>query len=573
MENKQIAQIFREIAKLLELKDDNPFKIRAYQKAAQSIEDLEQNIIVLAEQDKLTEIPGIGKDLALKIKEILQTGKLNYHLQLKKEFPEGLLEMIKIPGLGPKTVKKIYEKFKIDTIEKLKEAVLAKKLIGVEGIKDKVQENILRGIELLEQGKSRSPLYIASQIAESFISKLKNAKEVTKIEVAGSLRRRKDTIRDIDILVVSDKPTFVIDKFSSLPMVKEVLSKGATKSSVIENQNNMQVDLRVVEEKSFGSALMYFTGSKEFNIKLRQLAGKNGFKINEYGIFKIKKEKEVWVGGKTEEEIFSILNMQYIPPQLREDRGEIEKASRYNLPKLITLKDIKGDLHIHSNYSDGFATIEQIVDRAQEFGYKYIGICDHSKSLKVAKGLSEKDVYKKLEEIRKINKKSKVYVLCGTEVDIDSDGRLDYKDELLKEFDIVIAAIHTAFKQSKEQLTKRIISACKNKYVNIIAHPTGKLWGVREPYTIDLEEILKVAYDYRVGLEINCYPQRLDLGDLDAMKAKNFGVKLSLGTDSHRLEHLKAIEFGIDVSQRAWLEKGDILNCMELDELFKWLKK
>ncbi|MCM8819780.1 MAG: DNA polymerase/3'-5' exonuclease PolX, partial [Candidatus Omnitrophica bacterium] len=560
MENKQIAQIFREIAKLLELKDDNPFKIRAYQKAAQSIEDLEQNIIVLAEQDKLTEIPGIGKDLALKIKEILQTGKLNYHLQLKKEFPEGLLEMIKIPGLGPKTVKKIYEKFKIDTIEKLKEAVLAKKLIGVEGIKDKVQENILRGIELLEQGKSRSPLYIASQIAESFISKLKNAKEVTKIEVAGSLRRRKDTIRDIDILVVSDKPTFVIDKFSSLPMVKEVLSKGATKSSVIENQNNMQVDLRVVEEKSFGSALMYFTGSKEFNIKLRQLAGKNGFKINEYGIFKIKKEKEVWVGGKTEEEIFSILNMQYIPPQLREDRGEIEKASRYNLPKLITLKDIKGDLHIHSNYSDGFATIEQIVDRAQEFGYKYIGICDHSKSLKVAKGLSEKDVYKKLEEIRKINKKSKVYVLCGTEVDIDSDGRLDYKDELLKEFDIVIAAIHTAFKQSKEQLTKRIISACKNKYVNIIAHPTGKLWGVREPYTIDLEEILKVAYDYRVGLEINCYPQRLDLGDLDAMKAKNFGVKLSLGTDSHRLEHLKAIEFGIDVSQRAWLEKGDILN-------------
>ncbi|MCM8787170.1 MAG: DNA polymerase/3'-5' exonuclease PolX [Candidatus Omnitrophica bacterium] len=572
MENKQIAQIFREIAKLLELKGDNPFKIRAYQKAAQSIEDLEQNIRILAEQDKLTQIDGIGKDLALKIKEILQTGKLDYYLLLKKEFPSGLLEMMEIPTLGPKTVKKIYEKFKIDTVEKLKEAVLAKKLTGIEGIKDKTQENILRGIELLEQRRERIPLYLASQIAESFISQL-NTKEVKKIEIAGSLRRRKDTIRDIDILAVSNKPTFVIDKFSNLPMVKEVLSKGEKKSSVIENQNNMQVDLRVIDEKSFGSALMYFTGSKEFNIKLRQLAAKKGFKINEYGIFKIKKDKEEWIGGKTEEEIFSILKMQYIPPQLREDRGEIEAACNNSLPKPITLKDIKGDLHIHSNYSDGLASISQLVSKAEEFGYKYIAICDHSRSLKVARGLSEKDVYKKLEEIRKINKNSKVYVLFGAEVDIDSDGNLDYKDELLKEFDIVIAAIHTGFKQSKEQITKRIISACKNKYVSIIAHPTGKLWGVREPYAIDLEEILKVAYDYKVGLEINCYPQRLDLNDLDAMKAKNFKVKLSLGTDSHRLEHLKSIAFGIDVSQRAWLEKNDILNCMEPDELFKWLKK
>jgi DNA polymerase (family 10) len=573
MKNQEVVRIFREIAKILELKGDNPFRIRAYERAAQNIESLGQDLEIAVEENSLTDIAGIGTDLAAKIKEIFATGTLKYYEELKKEIPQGLLQMVEIPGLGPKTVKKIYEKFKIDTIEKLQEAARNKKLQSLEGIREKTEENILRGIELLRKGGERTPLHFASTVANNFIEELSQLREIERIEVAGSLRRRKETIKDIDILVISQKLSFVMEKFVSLPLVKEVLAHGETKSSVISRENNMQVDLRVVEKRSFGSALMYFTGSKEFNIKLRQLAIKNGYKVNEYGVFSIKGKTDKWIGGKTEEEIFSLLKMAYIPPELREDRGEIEAAQDDNLPELIVLRDINGDLHVHSKYSDGLASVSEIVQRASELKYKYVGICDHSQGLKVANGLSKKEVYRKVEEIRKINEKSKIKVLCGTEVDIASDGSLDYPDSILKEFDLVIAAIHAGFKQSRMQLTKRIIAACKNKYVNIIAHPTGRLWGVREAYEIDLDEILKVASDYQVALEINCYPQRLDLNDISAMKAKKMGVKLALGSDSHRLEQLAAMELGISVAARGWLEKSDVINCMSLDKLFRWLKK
>lgn len=573
MKNQEIAHIFREIAKILELKGDNPFRIRAYERAAQNIEALGQDIALVAESDKLTDIPGIGTDLALKIKEIVATGKLKYHQELKKQIPQGLLAMLKIPGLGPKTVKRLYEELKIDTIEKLEKAARQKRLRVLEGVREKTEGNILRGIELLKKGGERTLLSLALQVADTFIRELKKMKEVERIEAAGSLRRRKDTIRDIDILIISKNPSLVMERFTSLPLVKEVLAKGETKSSVIAKENNLQVDLRVVKKDSFGSALLYFTGSKEFNIKFRQLAIKENYKVNEYGVFSTKGNAEKWIAGRSEEEIFSLMKMAYIPAELREERGEIEAALEDKLPHLLEIKDIKGDLHVHSKYSDGASSLEEIAKKACEYNYQYIGVCDHSQGLKVARGLSKNEIYKKREEIRRVNKKSKVTLLCGTEVDIDSQGALDYPDNLLKEFDLVVAAIHTGFKQSKEQLTKRLISACKNRYVHIIAHPTGRLWGVREGYEIDLIEILKVAQDYQVALEINCYPQRLDLSDVGVIKTKKMGVKLVLGSDAHILEQLRAMELGVSVARRGWLEKQDVINCMNLEELLKWLKK
>jgi DNA polymerase (family 10) len=347
------------------------------------------------------------------------------------------------------------------------------------------------------------------------------------------------------------------------------LAKGETKSSV-RTKDDVQVDCRVVEEKSFGAALLYFTGAKNFNIKLRQLAIKKGLKINEYGVFK----KDKFVGGKTEEEIFKILGMSYIEPELREDTGEIELAQEFKLPKLIELKDLKGDIHVHSKWSDGGNTIEEIVKACQRKGYSYVAITDHSQSLKVAGGMSIADLKKKRQEIDKINKKLKGFrVLYGTEVDIDSDGKLDYPDEILKEFDIVIAAIHTGFKQSSAQLTKRLVRACQNKYVHIVAHPTGRLWGTRDAYEIDFEQILKVAKETNTHLEINAFPQRLDLNDLNCRRTKEMGVKLALGTDAHTTEQLETMKLGIAVARRGWLTRHDVINTLSVEELLRVIKK
>ncbi|UCD16040.1 MAG: DNA polymerase/3'-5' exonuclease PolX [Candidatus Omnitrophota bacterium] len=569
MKNKEVSRIFREIAQILELKGENPFRIRAYEKAAQNVESLEKDIEVVAKEDKLTSIAGIGVDLAGKIKEIVSTGKLKQYQALKKEFPADVIKMLDIPGLGPKTVKLIYEKLKITTIKKLQDAAKSGRLQTLEGIREKTEENILRGIELVKKGSERVPLSFALDVSAEFLAELRKCKEIDKIEVGGSLRRRKDTIRDIDILVVSKRADTVMNKFVNSKLVKEVLAHGKTKSSVI-SKDNMQVDLRVVENKSFGSALLYFTGSKDFNVKFRQLAIKKGYKVNEYGAFK----KEKYICGKTEEDIFSLMKMAYIPPELRENRGEIEAAQKNKLPRLVKLKDIKGDLHVHSKYSDGTSSIEEIAAQAQLKGYEYVAVTDHSQSLKVAGGMSKERVYKKIDEIKKVNKKfKKIKILIGTEIDILSDGSLDYPQKLLAEFDLVVAAIHSGFKQSKAQITKRLVSACNNKYVNIIAHPTGVLWGTRDPYDVDLEEVFKAARDNEVALEINCHPQRLDLNDVNVMKAKANGVKLTLGTDAHIIDQLSLMELGVDVARRGWLLKEDIINSMPLDKVLKWLKK
>ncbi|MCM8781168.1 MAG: DNA polymerase/3'-5' exonuclease PolX [Candidatus Omnitrophica bacterium] len=569
MQNQLVAQIFRDIAKILEIKDDNPFRIRAYERAAQNIDSLTQNIEDLSREDRLTEIPGIGNDLADKIKEIVNTGRLKFYEDLKKTVPQGIFELLNIPSVGPKTAKLLYSKLKIKNIEDLERAIENNRLQGIFGIKEKTIENIIKGIELLKKGKERLPLVQAIQIADDFINSLKKLAEVKMISSAGSLRRQKETVRDIDILIISNAPQKVMDIFVKLPPVKEILAKGQTKAS-IRTKDDVQVDCRVVEQKAFGAALLYFTGSKNFNIKLRQLAMRKGLKINEYGVFR----KGRFIAGKTEEEIFKCLGMSYIPPELREDTGEIEAAQKHQLPKIIELHEIKGDLHVHSKWSDGGNSIEEIVKACQQRNYSYVAIADHSQSLKIAGGVRIADLKKKKQEIERLNGKlSNFRILFATEVDIDSEGNLDYDEDVLKDFDIVIAAIHSGFKQSKAQLTKRIVRACRNRYVHIIAHPTGRLWGTRDAYEVDMEEILKVAKDTHTHLEINAFPQRLDLDDLNCRKAKEMGVKLAISTDAHTIEQLETIRLGVSVGRRGWLTKEDVINTYPLEELLKMIRK
>ena len=563
MKNKLIAEIFRDIAQILEIKGENHFRIRAYERAGQNIDSFPDDVELLAKENKLKDIPGVGKDLEEKMREIISTGRLKYLDELKKEIPEGLLQMLDVPGIGPKTAKVLYEKLDIQDIVMLERMAAAGKIRELPGMGEKTEENILAGIDIVKKGRERLDLKTAMDIAESFVSGLEKIKEVKKAVAAGSLRRMKETVKDIDILVSSKEHGKVMDAFTALGGVKDVLVKGPAKSSIRTN-DNMQVDVRVVEAESYGAALMYFTGSKEHNIKLRQIAIKKGLKLNEYGIFKGKKR----IAGETEEEMYKALELSYIEPELREDRGEFEASSQNDLPDLVKLSDIKGDLHTHSTWSDGGSSIEEMVIKARELGYEYIAITDHSQGLKIAGGLNRDELKLKRGEIARLGKKYKdIKILFGTEVDIDSSGNLDYPDDVLKEMDIVIGAIHAGFKQSKDAITKRIIKACENKYVHIVAHPTGRLWGSRDAYDIDFQEVFKAARDTNTALEINSFPQRLDLNDINARMAKDSGVKITINTDAHTAEQMDMMRFGVAVARRAWLEKKDVLNTATFNKL------
>lgn len=571
MENQRIARIFEEIADLLEIKGENPFRIRAYRKAALSIDLLAEDVVNLIEERRLEKVPGIGKDLAQKIEEIVRTGTIEQVENLRKEIPPSIIEFLSIPGLGPKTAKIIYDNLKIKSIDELDRMAKEHKLQKLPGIREKTEENIIRGIEILRAGRERRRLDQAISIAKNFINELKNIREVEKISEAGSVRRRKETIKDIDILITSPNPSYVIDKFVLNPMVQEVISKGETRSS-IRTRELMQVDLRIVEPDSFGSALAYFTGSKEHNIKLRDLAKGMGLKLNEYGIFKEKSGEKI--GGREEEEIYRVLGLQYIPPELREDMGEVEVAKEGKIPKLVELEETKGDFHVHSKWSDGGNSIEEIVKYAIKKGYEFIAITDHSKSLGIAKGLDEKKLEAQRKEIEELRGKyPQIKILHGIEVDIKSDGTLDFDNEILSSLDIVIAAIHSGFKQDKETITKRLISAMENPYVYIIAHPSGRLIGERESYNVDMERVLEYARNTGTILEINAYPQRLDLRDIYCKRAKELGVKIAIGTDAHWTSQMEYMEFGVWVARRGWLERNDVLNTYPLEEIKKILKK
>jgi len=577
MKNSEIAQIFNNIATLLEMKDENFFKTRAYRKAAENIESLGEDIADVRKEGRLSTIPGIGQALTEKIGEYLDTGKISAYENLKREIPESLLMLVEIPSIGPKTAKLFYQHLKIKNIDELKKAAEAGRLLGLPGVKERTIEKILSGINILKEGQERMNLGAATHTAESFLDALKKIPEVKRISPAGSLRRMKETIRDIDILVDSAKPAKVMEAFVGLPQVKEIISHGETKSSVLTNEN-VQVDLRVVDSHCYGAALLYFTGSKNFNVKLRQLAIKKKMKVSEYGIFSIKGKGEKFLAGKTEDEVLRVLGLPYIPPELREDIGEAKLFSMLNvggvheppLPKLIDITDIRGELHAHSIWSDGKNSIEEMALAAQARGYQYIAITDHSPSLRVAGGVSVSDLKKKRKEVDTLNKKLKNFrILCGTEVEIDSDGNLDYNDATLSEFDLVIAAVHSGFEQSQAKLTKRILKAVKNKYVRVIAHPTGVHLGKREPYDVDFKEICQAAADTNTFLEINSFPVRLDLNSANVYFAKSHGVKFSVNTDAHSLEHLDYMKFGVAIARRGWLEAKDVLNTLSLRELLE----
>ncbi len=569
MKNQEVAEIFRQVAALLEIKGDNPYRIRAYQRAAQNIEALTVEVEELAAKGKLERIPGIGKDLAQKIKEILETGTLSLYEELKQEVPPELLKFLEIPGMGPKKAKIIYETLGIKSLEELEKACLEHKLSRLPGFGPKTEQNILKGLKFLQQKVGRLPLGLVLPWAEEIVALLKAQSPLERIDIAGSLRRRRETVKDIDILITSKKPLKVMDTFVGLPMVEEVLVKGETKTSVRLRQG-INVDLRVVDPQCYGAALAYFTGSKAHNIRIRELGVQRGLKINEYGIFRGQER----IGGKEEDEVFAAVGLPWISPELREDRGEIEAAQAGKLPHLVAYEEVKGDAHVHSKFSDGAASIEEIASYAQSLGLKWVGICDHSQGLKVAGGLPKEKVWEKREAIRSFNKRSRgVKLLFGTEVDILADGSLDYPDEILKEFDLVIAAIHSGFKQDEVTLTRRIIRAMKNPYVHVIAHPTGRLLGEREPYPLDMEEIIRVAKETKTALEINAYFKRLDLNDIHVRAAKEAGVKLCIGTDAHLVDQMHYLPLGIAVARRGWCEKKDVLNTLDYKDLKKYLQE
>jgi len=568
MRNQEVATIFRDIASILEIKRENPFRIRAYEKAALNIESLTGDIATIAERKELEKIPGVGKDLAGKIEEILNTGTCSHLEELKKEIPAGLIEMLAVPGLGPKTAKLFYDKLKIASVDELEEMARSHKLHGLPGIKEKTEENILKGIELLRQGRERSLLGTILPLVNEIKERLKKLPKVKQISEAGSVRRKKETIRDIDILVISSDSQKVMEVFTTMPLAGDILAKGPTKSS-IRTRQGIQVDLRVVEPESFGAALCYFTGSKAHNIRIREMGVKLGLKINEYGVFRGEKK----IGGKTEKEVYQAVGLSYIPPELREDRGEIEAALAGNLPRLVELKDIRGDFHVHSSYSDGSSAFEEIAEKAKSIGLEWVGVCDHSQSLKIAGGVSIEQLKEKIREIRAFNEKGhSVKLLCGTEGDIGNDGKLDYPDDILVELDLVVAAIHTGFKQDEKTITRRIVTAMQHPLVNMIAHPTGRLFGEREPYAVNMEKVMEEAKNTGTAIEINAYPKRLDLNDIYVKVAKERGIKLGIGTDTHILDQMEYIDLGLAVARRGWLEKDDLLNTLTYEKLMKVLK-
>lgn len=569
--NKEVAGILNKLADYMELNDEDEYRIRSYRNAARSVGDLSGNVQDMVENNKdLTEIPDIGKSTADKIKEIVETGKLERLEELKKKIPVNIEEFNQIEQLGPERLKTLIKELGIKNAKSLKKAAKEGKIKNIKGFGPKIQEKIRNEIEEKgEFGPGRLLWVDAEDIISDFYNYLEDSKHTKKIEIAGSYRRKKETVGDIDIMATSSNAEKVMDAFVNYEEVKEVLAHGETKSSVVLN-SNLQVDLRIVTDASFGAAMVYFTGSKAFNIKLRKIARKKDWKINEYGIYEGKKK----IAGKTEKDLFKKLKLKYIEPELREDRGEIDAARKNKLPRLIKLKDIKGDLQTHSKDSDGRYEIEDMVSKAKDRGYKYYAVTDHSKRVTMANGLDEKRLGKQLDRIDKLNDKmSGIRILKAVEVDILEDGKLDLSDDVLKELDLVVCSIHYNRNLSRKKQTERVLKAMDNKYFNIFAHPTGRLINSRKPYDIDIEKIMQEAKKKGCFLELNASPERLDLPDKNVKMAKELGLKLSISTDAHTIDHLNNMRHGIAQARRGWLEKDDVINTRSWKDLKKLLKR
>ena len=565
MKNFEIAHIFGNMADLLEIQGANPFRVRAYRNARSSLEALTDTVDEIARRDALKEIPGIGKDLAGKIVEYIETGKIQGFEDLKAEVPIGLVHIVSIPTIGPKTARAIFDHLGVESVEDLEKLASGEGLLAVPGIKEKTLENIVRGIALFKRRKGMFLLGRTLPVARGICEVLSDVAE--RVEYAGSLRRMKESVHDVDILAASDDPERIMQSFLETSDPVRVLVHGSTKTSVLL-EGDLQVDLRVVEPDSWGAALAYFTGSKSHNIRLRERAIKRGLKLNEYGLFD---NDDKIVAAVEEEDIYRALDLPFIPPVLREDRGEIEAAIEGRLPDLIRAEDIRGDLHMHTTWSDGAASTAEMVDAAIAKGYDYVAITDHSKSLGVAGGLSEEDLIDHVQEIEEVNTRHPDFrVLAGTEVDIRNDGSLDYSNEMLSRLDFVVASIHSGLRQDRETLTNRIVRAMQNPHVRVIGHPTGRLLGDRDSYDLDFDSIMAEAGRTRTCLEVNAHYHRLDLNDVLCRKAREMGVQVVISTDSHNFENLANLPYGVGTAQRGWLEKEHVLNSHGVEELLAY---
>ncbi len=567
--NEDIAMIFEEMADLLEIEEANPFRVRAYRNAARTIRGLGKDLDgMLAAGEDLTRLPGIGKDLAAKIEEILATGHAKALDTLHKAVPASLEALLKIPGLGPKRVKVLYKDLKINNLKQLEAAARSGKIAGLSGFGTKTEQHILDAIGAHRSLEKRFLRNVAKQYAEPLVQYLQNVADVKDVVVAGSYRRGKETVGDLDILVTAKANSPVMQQFTAYDEIVEVVSRGKTRSTVFL-RNGLQVDLRVVEQQSLGAALHYFTGSKAHNIQVRRLGQQRGLKINEYGVFK----GEESIAGKTEASVFKTVGLPFIPPELREGRGEIEAARANKLPKLIGREDLQGDLHTHTKATDGNAGIEEMALAAKQAGLKYLAITDHSQRLTVVHGLDKKRLQKQLEEIDKINSKiSGITLLKGIEVDILEDGSLDLPDNILSKLDLVIGAVHTKLKLPRKKQTTRILRAMNSRYFSILAHPSGRLLNEREAYAVDMSRIIEAARQRGCYLELNSQPQRMDLIDTYCQMAKDEGVLISINSDSHSTNGFELLAGGIYQARRGWLEKGNVLNTRSLRELRQLLK-
>ncbi len=569
MKQHEIATLFAQMADLLEYRGENPFRIRAYRRAAQNLESFSGDLERLAAEGRLTELSGIGADLADKIAEYLKTGAIAAIEQVQRMIPRGVLELLEVPGLGPKTAKLLTERLRIASVSELEDAARRHRLRGLPGFQAKREDNLLKGIAVVKRGRERMHLGIALALAHELLALLRKVSGVSRVSTAGSLRRMKETIGDLDLLAASTHPPRVMQALQASRFCARVLAAGTTKASILTPEG-LQVDLRVVAPKSFGAALQYFTGSKEHNVHLRELAVRQGLKVNEYGVFRAR--ANAWLAGREEADVYRVLGLRWIPPELREDTGEIEAAKAGRLPRLVEAEDIRGDFHIHTTWSDGSDRLEDLARLGEARGYQYLAICDHSPSLKVAHGMSVDRLRQQMAKIRALNRRfTRFRLLMGAEVDILAEGRLDYPDQVLAQLDFVIGSIHSGLTQGEAMLTRRLITAMRNPYVTLIAHPTGRLMGQRDASPVDLDAVYKAAQETQTALEINAYPKRLDLCDTAARQAKDAGAMLAISTDTHARDQLDNMAIGLGVARRAWAGPRHLLNCFSREQLHMWI--
>jgi len=571
MKNAEVAQVLQEIADLLEIKQESPFKVRAYRKAVRSIEHLPVELEQLMKEEKLREVTGVGDALEKKITELLTTGHLKYYEDLQAEFPEGTVTLMKIPGIGPRTALRLAAELGISSVEDLEAAILSGKVAEMVRMGDKSADNILRHIQSLRTRDKRIPIGIALPLAEEIMEALQEVCCLHHLTPAGSVRRFRDTIRDIDLMGTADDATPIIEAFTRLPQAREVMARGTTKASIYTFRD-IQIDLRVVDHDAFGSLLQYFTGSQQHNIALRERGQRQNLKLSEYGITDV--GSGVLEKFSTEELFYERLGLQYIPPELREGGKEIELAEVKGLPRLVEKTDLQGDLHVHTNWSDGANSLEEVAQAARDAGYRYVAITDHSKGLGIARGLTEERLREQVAAITRLNQNLEgTQLLAGIEVDIRADGSLDMPDDILADLDVVIAAVHSSLNQEQEKMTRRVMRAIENPHVDVIGHPTGRLLGEREPIAVDMEALLLAAARHGTIMEINAMPDRMDLKDLHVFRARELGVKLSLGTDAHSIDHLQYIRFGVGVARRGWCEARHVVNTWSLEELRRFLRE